>query len=252
MHSRYTIHRGDCLTVMKTLESNSVDMIFTSPPYNLGNYDGTKPNYHLNSKSEKAAWAANTTIGHGYASHSDDMPWGEYVEWQKSFLRECWRLIPDHGAIYYNHKPRIVKKRLTTPLELIPDEVILRQIVIWSRGSGMNFNRAFYVPSHEWVMIFAKPDFKLDKAGGGENDVWTVGMERGNAHPAPFPVELPTKAIRSCSAAKVILDPFCGSGSTGVAALREGRKFIGIELADSYADMAEARLAAEGEPLLPL
>lgn len=227
-------------------------MIFTSPPYNLGNYDGEKPNFHLNSSSEKAGWNASTSIGKGYASHSDDLPWDEYVAWQKEFLRECWRLIPDTGAIYYNHKPRIVKKRLTTPLELVPDDILLRQIVIWARGSGMNFNKAFYVPSHEWIMIFAKPGFKLDKAGGDEKDVWTVNAERKNSHPAPFPVELPAKAIRSVSGAKVILDPFCGSGSTGLAAIRAGRKFIGIELDDGYADIAEKRLADEGQPVLPI
>lgn len=232
---------GDCMQVMPSLASGSIDLVVTSPPYNLANYNGSKP--HFTNAVGRGTWH-DAAIAKGYASHSDDLPWPEYVEWQRRFISECWRLIPEHGAIFYNHKPRSVQKALVTPMELIPDGVILRQIVIWDRGGGHNFNPAFFIPSHEWVMIFAKPGFRLN-SGGRPRDVWTippVRSEKGDArHPAPFPVELAAKAIRSTSA-KVVLDPFAGSGSTGVAAIQEGRRFVGIEKDAGYVEMARERL----------
>jgi modification methylase len=69
--------------------------------------------------------------------------------------------------------------------------------------------------------------------------------ERGNPHPAPFPVELPLMAIKATSA-KVVFDPFMGSGTTGVAALRCGREFIGIELDPGYLTDAHERIKADG------
>ncbi|MCC5613237.1 site-specific DNA-methyltransferase, partial [Nostoc sp. CHAB 5834] len=107
----------------------------------------------------------------------------------------------------------------------------------------------FFTPSHEWIMIFAKPGFKLKrKLGALGPDVWTIPPARNNDHPAPFPVELPLRAIQSCNA-KVILDPFSGSGTTGVAAVRSGREYIGIELSAEYNAQAEARIAEEIEAM---
>jgi hypothetical protein len=99
-------------------------------------------------------------------------------------------------------------------------------------------------PSHEWIVIFAKPDFKLkSKGASGIKDVWEVPQEMKNKHPAPFPLKLPQMAIESTSA-KVICDPFMGSGTTGCAAVLEGRDFIGIELDPGYHAMAKERIDA--------
>lgn len=76
--------------------------------------------------------------------------------------------------------------------------------------------------------------------------------DKGNQHPAPFPVELPRMIIAATNA-KTVLDPFLGSGSTGVAALMEGRRFIGIEQSADYCRMAEERLGVvlQGDAPLP-
>lgn len=159
-------------------------------------------------------------------------------------MKECWRLLKPDGAIFYNHKPRVQKGKLWTPLELNPG-LPVRQIVIWDRGSGMNFNRAFYLPTHEYITIFAKAGFKLKpKCASFAKDIWSVPMEKKNKHPAPFPVALPKIAIESTDAA-IILDPFMGSGSTGVAAIQCGREFIGIELAPQYIAQAVNRISAQ-------
>ena len=81
-------------------------------------------------------------------------------EWIRNVLRESWRLLSDDGAIFMNHKPRIQKGQLWTPLDLDPG-LPVRQIVIWDRGSGFNFNSSFFTPRHEWIVIYAKPNFRL-------------------------------------------------------------------------------------------
>ena len=205
-------------------------MIFTSPPYNIQNYAGNKPNMK-----------GMPDLSKGYASYSDDLPYEDYVAWQQDFLRECWRLIPEDGVIYYNHKPRSVNKTLQTPFALLPSEVNLRSMIIWSRGNGLNFNPAYYTSSHEWILVLAKPKWKLNSIGNKDLDVWNIQPDRGNDHPAPFPLELARRAIAG-NDAKIIMDPFLGSGTTGVASVLEGREFIGIEMDPGYFEAASKRI----------
>ncbi|MFC5390664.1 site-specific DNA-methyltransferase [Brevundimonas bullata] len=228
-----TVLNGDCLSEMAKMADGSVPMIFTSPPYNLREGQGGFP-------TRKGKW--NTAkLREGYDGHNDAMPYEDYVAWQKAFLLECWRLIPEDGAIFYQHKHRVQHGVLRTPHDLNPS-LPLRQIIVWDRGSGMNFNRNFATPSHEVIHVFAKPKFRFRK-GHGLKDVIKVLPDRRNPHPAPFPVEVP-RLIIAATDAKMVLDPFCGSGSTGVAALKEGRKFVGIEQSADYCRMAEDRLGA--------
>lgn len=228
----WSMTQGDCLAEMAKMADGSVDLIITSPPYNLGQGAGG-----FGSLWKKAK------LKDGYASHTDDMPHEKYVAWQKRFLLECWRLIPEDGAIFYQHKNRIQKGVLRTPHDLNPG-LPIRQILVWHRGNGMNFSDSFLTPTHEVIYVFAKPGFRFKK-GHGLKDVLHVKPERNNPHPAPFPVELPRQII-AATTAKVIFDPFAGSGTTGVAALAEGRRFIGIELDPGYVEQAKARLLNAG------
>ena len=227
--------QGDCLERMKEIPSGSVDMVFTSPPYNLGNTSGGGfP------KKATGKWSGGA-LANGYNSYNDNMPHEKYVAWQHEVLLECWRVLKDNGAIYYNHKPRVQNGELQMPLELNPG-LPLRQIVIWERNGGINFSPSFYLPTHEWVMILAKKGFRLrDKKASGAKDVWKIAQERNNPHPAPFPVELVTTALET-TCCEVILDPFMGSGTTGVACKNLNRKFIGIEMDEGYFNVAKDRL----------
>ncbi len=131
--------------------------------------------------------------------------------------------------------------RCWLPLELNPD-LPLRQIVIWARAGGMNFNPTAYVPTHEWLMVFAKPAFRLrDKGASGVGDVWRVPQEANKLHPAPFPITLPARAIET-TGAKAILDPFAGIGTTLRAAKDAGCHAVGIELNERYCEIAAKRL----------
>lgn len=233
------IHCGDSLQVMKDMPSKSVDIIITSPPYNLKNSRGRKDNNNFSTGRMKISKLKN-----GYANHGDDLEHDEYVRWQKSILLECWRLLKDDGAIFYNHKPRVQMGILQTPLDLNPG-LPLRQIVIWNRGNcGMNMSVRFYVPDSEWIVIFAKPEFKLKSmAESAVSDIWSFAPEHNNPHPAPFPVELPLRILKSLSDnSSVVLDPFCGSATVGIACLATGRRFTGIDNAKSYCEMARTRL----------
>lgn len=233
---------GDCLEVMRSLKPGSIDLIFTSPPYNLGISSGG--GFPLKAAGK---WSGGA-LRDGYTSHGDDMAFDAYVEWQKEVLMTCWSLLSETGAIYYNHKPRIQNGVLTTPLDFNPG-LPIRQIVIWKRSGGINFSPTFYLPTHEWIIIYAKTNFRLrDKQASGAKDVWEVAQERNNPHPAPFPVGLPRIALETTTA-RTVLDPFMGSGTTGVACVELGRDFIGIEKDEGYFQMAETRLE-RAQPLL--
>lgn len=247
----YRLIQGDCLEVMRGFPDGCVDMVFTSPPYNLGNSSGggfPGGRYPADARPGKRGgcgkWSGGS-LANGYGTHSDDMPHEEYVAWQKECLTEMWRLLSPAGAIFYNHKPRIFNGQLVTPFEYNPD-LPVRQVVIWARAGGINFSPTFYVPTHEWVVIFAKDGFRLrDKRASGVGDVWYVPQESNPDHPAPFPLRLPLTAMETVSEdVRVVLDPFAGSGTTIRAALLSGRKAIGIELDPTYHAIAQRRIAA--------
>lgn len=240
---------GDCLEVMASL-SERVDMVFTSPPYNLGNTSGGgfpgkkmghySPDAGMKKRGGGGKWGGGQ-LATGYGLHDDAMPHAAYVEWQHAVLRSCWGLLSDRGAIYYNHKPRVLDGELVTPLDYNPG-LPLRQVVVWARAGGVNFSPAFYLPTHEWIAIFAKQEFRLrDKAASGVGDVWYVPQQSGTEHPAPFPVALPARALETTTA-KTVLDPFMGSGTTGVAAIQAGRRFVGIELEPRWFELACRRI----------
>ena len=100
------------------------------------------------------------------------------------------------------------------------------------------------------IYLIAKKGFKLAPKANSVGDVWEFMQETNNVHPAPFPVALIDRIIGSTNA-EVVLDPFMGSGTTAVSAIRNNRHYIGIELSQSYCNAAEDRIrAVKGEPIL--
>jgi modification methylase len=184
----------------------------------------------------------NAQLVEGYDSHADDMPYSEYVAWQRECLTEMMRLIKDDGAIFYNHKWRVQDGLLQDRHEIV-DGFPVRQIIIWQRAGGINFNPGYFLPTYEVVYLICKPNFKLAPRANAIGDVWQIQQEADNPHPAPFPVELARRCIESTDAATV-LDPFMGSGTTAVAADMLGRQWTGIELSKKYCGYANNRLHA--------
>lgn len=223
-----TIYHGRWENVLPSLDP--VDLVLTSPPYNLTG-DG-----------HDASGTYFVSLEHGYGEHNDAMPHDQYVEWQHSLLRACWSVLSDDGAIFYNHKPRVRGNACLLPLELVPPELSVRQVVVWDRGSGFNRQFTYFVPAHEWVLLIARESFRLTTRS--VDDVWRIPFETNSPHPAPFPLRLATRAIGS-TAAQTVLDPFMGSGTTLRAAKDLNRKAIGIEREERWCEHAAKRLAQE-------
>ena len=234
-----TLYHGDCREVMAGLPPESQHVIVTSPPYNMGvSPGGNGRGLYKTSKSSKGK-----RFHEGYDQHGDDMDPDKYAEWQRGCLRDMWRVTSSDGAIYYNHKPRVIHGKALLPLSM-DFPVPLRQVIIWDRGTGIGVSARHYSSTAEWVMLFAKEDFKLrNHSASGSGDVWRIGMaiDKFN-HPAPFPVELPAKAIYT-SGARSVFDPFCGSGTTLVAARLAGIKGVGVESSERYCEIIANRLA---------
>lgn len=228
----------DCIEAMKRFSDCSFDLVITSPPYNLKNSTGNGMRDGRGGKWAKAA------LQKGYATYSDNIPYAEYIAWQRRCLEEMMRLIPDDGAIFYNHKWRVQGGLIQDRREII-EGFPLRQIIIWRRKGGINFNSGYFLPTYEVVYLIAKPKFKLAPHANAMGDVWEIAQERGNPHPAPFPVELAERILRSVRGNRV-LDPFCGSGTTGVAAMKWGWGFVGVDVSKEYCEMAKTRLGLEG------
>ena len=228
------IIRGDCLEVMKQIPDGSIDLVVTSPPYNLKNSTGNGMKDGRGGKWSRAA------LINGYSHHHDSMPHDEYAKWQKECLKEMYRVISDTGAIMYNHKWRVQGGLLQDRQDIIKDFPV-RQIIVWRRKGGINFNPGYFLPTYEVIYLIAKPKFKLAKKANAYGDVWEFTQEMKNEHPAPFPVPLIERCISSTNA-KIILDPFMGSGTTAVVAKGLEKHFVGIDISPEYCKMAERRL----------
>ncbi len=225
---------GDSIEIMKKIPDSSVDLVVTSPPYNLKNSTGN------GMKDGRGGKWANAALQKGYTHHHDCMPHEEYVKWQRTCLTEMLRIIPETGAIFYNHKWRVQAGLLQDRQDIVSGFPV-RQIIIWRRKGGLNFNAGYFLPTYEVIYLIAKPQFNLAPKANAFGDVWEFTQEMNNKHPAAFPAELIDRIISSTTA-KIILDPFMGSGTTAISALNCKRKYIGIELSPEYCKMAQSRI----------
>ncbi len=199
---------GDTLNIMRHMPENSIDLIVTSPPYNLKNSTGNG----MRAGTKTGRWA-NNPLQNGYAHHNDEMPHEEYVAWQSNVLTECMRLLKDTGAVFYNHKWRVQGGLIQDRADIV-EGFPVRQIIIWKRAGGFNFNPGYFVPTYEVIYLIAKKKFKLAKGKNGYGDIWEFTQEMKNKHPAPFPIALPTRCIESTDS-EVILVVLGGNFPTG-------------------------------------
>ena len=232
-----TIYHGRCEDILPTLEP--VDLIVTSPPYNMGLVPGG------NGRGMYRPGASNTAgrFRDGYGEHADAMPQDEYDAWQRKVIALCMAALVDDGALFYNHRPRVEHGQVRWPLGLdfgFP----LTNMIVWDRGTGIDVTLRNFCSVYESIFVLAKPDFRLvDHAASGMGNVWRLGMETEDlGHPAPFPVSLPQKALQA-TGAQTVADPFMGSGTTLRAALNLGRRAIGIDVEERFCEIAALRMA---------
>lgn len=227
--SKVTLFNGDCLEIMKQMESESVDLIITSPPYNLGK------THHTGNNRFKS-----------YSEYNDDMPEELYQQWQLDILDECYRLLKPDGSIFYNHKNRIKMGVQITPYEwLLKSKFVVKQEIIWQNGS-QNFDKIRFYPMTERVYWLSKSATTKMFNAINHHDFFTRAewqpVKTKGLHKRSYPVKMCDDIIACFESAKVIFDPFMGSGTTGESALKAGRDFIGIELDNAYFNFAKERI----------
>ena len=209
------LYLGDCLEIMPTL--GKVDAVVTSPPYNIGNTHHT---------------------GSVRTSHySDDMPEEKYQDWQIDVLNAM-----NCTQVFYNHKNRIKNGLQISPYEwLLKSKWGIKQEIVWRNG-GQNFDSCRFYPMTERIYWLAdNPSVKGNNTGSWNDFVDWQPVKVKEEHGRQFPVEYP-KTMLQFSGAQSCLDPFMGSGTTGVACVKLGRKFIGIEISEKYFDVACKRI----------
>ncbi|MGH9286092.1 MAG: DNA-methyltransferase, partial [Acidimicrobiales bacterium] len=247
---------------MQPVESRSVALVVTSPPYFAGK-------------------EYEQVLGRGGVPGS----YFEYLALLRAVFTECTRVLEPGGRIAVNvaNLGRRPYRSLAGDVASILSDLglLLRGEVVWWKGRAAGGSCAwgsFQSPANpvlrdvtERVVIASKGRFDraltspARRRGGlpfaatitrdefleATTDLWEIAPERATrvGHPAPFPVELPARLIElNPYAGDVVLDPFMGSGSTAVAAVRAGRHYIGFENDPAYARLARARVAAGGGP----
>lgn len=233
-----SIRCGDVLEELKKMDSESIDLVITSPPYNLKNSTGGGMNSIGGGK-----WKSIQLNG-GYSNHSDTMSKEDYNMWIRDCLTEMFRVLKPNGAIFLNHKFRVQGGLIEGHPFL--EGFNVRQIIIWARAGGFNFNDTYFLPTYEVIYMMPKTPkgkdaFRLIKGANRKTDVWKINQERNNPHPAPFPVELVDNILTSCEG-NVVLDPFAGSGTTGISAIKNGWDCILIDNSKDYCEMAKKRI----------
>jgi site-specific DNA-methyltransferase (adenine-specific) len=226
--------KGDALNLLKDIESKSVDLIFADPPYNLSGENYLTCKSGKIAKCNKGSWDQIKNIH----------------EFNKRWVEECVRILKDDGTIWisgtlHNHPSiGVILKELN--LWIIND-------IIWFKPNApplIQKNR--FVPSTELIWVASKSkkyyfNYELSKRlsnGKQMRNLWIMPAERHiTSHPTEKPERLLERIILIGSKEKdIVLDPFMGSGTTGVVAKRLNRNFIGVEIDEVYFDIAKRRI----------
>lgn len=254
----YDIRQGDALKHLRALPSESVQLIVTSPPYNVGK------------------------------SYEKRTSYDEYLIWQTAIIEELVRVLEPGGSICWQ-VGNGVQNGEVIPLDAVFYPVFkglglkMRNRIIWSFGHGLHATKRFS-GRHESIMWFTKGDdytFNLDAVrvpskypmkryfkgprkgeisgnplGKNPGDVWDIPNVKANhpektAHPCQFPVALVERLVLALSSVgDTVLDPFMGSGTTAIAAVKNGRRGIGFDNTAEYVKIAKVRLSLLEKGLL--
>lgn len=237
---------NDSVFETNAIESKSIDLIITSPPYN---------------------------VDIKYNSHDDHLTYDDYKKFSKKWMKRCYNWLKDDGRFCLNiplDKNKGGQQSVGADLTTIAKDVHFKyhSTIIWNEGnisrrtawgSWKSASAPYIIAPVELIVIFYKKEWK--KISGSKkstidekdfknwtNGLWTFSGESKKKirHPAPFPVELPRRCIKLFSYEEdTILDPFLGSGSTLIAALLNDRKGVGIEIDSRYCSIALERLQKE-------
>lgn len=222
---------GNVLEILKSFPDNFIELGITSPPYNK--------------KEKNGGWLVSEVI---YDEYRDNIDERYYQEWQIEVLNELYRIIKDDGYFFYNHKVRYENGKIIHPIEwLSKTKWNIWQEIIWNRKIAGNIRgwRFWNVDERIYWLVKEKPK-ELNSRHAKFTSVWEIRPEGGHKnHPAVFPIELTTRIIYSILEDKpgIVIDPFCGTGTTLVSAKLLGKNYIGIDISKEYVNYALQRLA---------
>lgn len=246
------ILEADCLEVLPALPEGCIDLIHTSPPYN---------------------------INKAYSGISDSKGTNEYREFIGRVAEECFRVLKPSGSFFFQvgYSESDGSGREILPIDYLTYENFrqagfrLWDRIVWHYFGGMSFTRKFK-NSHEVILWWVKPgaqglapffdvnavreearsyDKRNNLWGRNPGNVWLEdrvafgGLRRSTSHIAVYPESIAERVVRACSRrGEVVLDPFAGSGTTPTVARSLGREWIGIELSPTYAEEAAHRVGS--------
>jgi site-specific DNA-methyltransferase (adenine-specific) len=219
----------DCLELLKEIDNQTIDLTITSPPYNLGIKHHTGNNFFQ-----------------AYDEYVDDIPEEEYQLQQITVLNEIYRVTKEGGSIMYNHKNRIKNGKQITPYEwLLKTKWTLKQELVWFNGS-QNFDKCRFYPMTERVYWLSKGiDTNFINVINQHDLIKDTPEGTDKIHKRSFPVKLAQRFIMCFPNAKLIFDPYMGSGTTAIASIRENRRFLGAEISKKYYELAINRIKNE-------
>ncbi|MER5677365.1 site-specific DNA-methyltransferase [Streptomyces sp. NPDC002238] len=236
----WTLHHGDTLTLLPTLDT-PVDAVICDPPYNSGGRTMTE----RTSRTAREKYLSDSGRSHGFDLGDftgDNRDQRSYLAWLSLILAQCHRLTRPGGAALVFSDWRQLP---VTTDALQAAGYTWRGIAVWHKPNArpqpgrLRQNCEFIVWGSNGAMV------------PGNDPVYLPGMFSGSQpsgknrqHITQKPESVMRELVRIVPAGGTVLDPFTGSGTTGVAALAEGRHFVGIEQSASYADIARPRLEA--------
>ena len=231
--------QGDCLDRMKEIPDGSADLVLTSHPYNM----------NLRIRNGKyCSRQIVKEISTKYVNYDDNLPMDDYFEFNKKVLLECLRIS---DLVFYNvqfltgNKPALFKL-------LGEFHYNIKEFIVWDKVNaqpaiGTNVMNSQF----EVIIVFqnSKPESRSFTTAqfkrGTLSNLWSIkrGKKICNNHGAVFPEELVTTVVENFTQKEaVVIDPFMGSGTTGIVCKNLNRKFIGVELDEEYFEVAKKRI----------
>lgn len=242
------IYNIDCMKFLDKLIENGqkVDYVITSPPYNMNLriMDG-KYISRCRNKNHKKEFSTK------YKNYDDDLPMEEYYQFQSEFLKRALRISK---VVFYNSQMLTGNK--VALMKLLGEfSHYLKEIIIWDKENAQPaMGKGVLNSQFEFIFVFEenKPynrafsDYGFER--GTETNLWRIKREKNSINKASFPTKLVERILTNFTKeGDIIYDPFCGSGSTGVACKRLGRNFIGTEIDPEQCRLATERITNEGK-----
>ena len=239
------LFHGDCLEVMKQIPDGSIDFILTDPPYNISKLNDNRDRSKLNSPIMRRKKALNYDFGSW-----DNMGRKEFLDFTKSWLLECIRVLKDGGTIISFFNKEDISYLGWTGQE---NGVRTRTIFTWHKTNPVpSFRKVNYLSACEYAWIGSKGDkawtfnFGLQKEMHNFYETCNSSGYKQTEHPTEKPVNMFEHFVKiHTNEGDKVLDPFMGSGTTGVACKHLNRNFVGIELDDKYFEIASDRINGE-------